>query len=74
MHDKPYVALVDAHAESRCRNDDVHPTRHKLILILYLLVRIHLAVERQSLHPVTSELRGKFVCALRARHIYNGRA
>ena len=71
---KPHVALVDPHAESRRGHNDVHSSRHKLILVLYLLIGVHLAVERQSLHSVAGELRCEFACALCARHIHDRRA
>ena len=70
MHNKPHIFLVNSHSEGRSCHYYAHPAAHKGFLIADLLIGIHLAVKRQSLQSVGSQLARKVDSALGARHIY----
>ena len=71
MHDEPHVALVDSHAESRGGDDDPDFPAHKCLLVEHLLVRLHLAVERQRAVAVARELGREVACSPGPRDIHD---
>ncbi len=69
-----HVALVHPHAERRGGDDYVYLSAHKGVLVVYLFLRVHLAVVWQCLHAVARQLVGEVDRAFRPRHIYYGGA
>ena len=53
MYHQSHIFFVNTHTKSRRCDDDAHFVSHKGILVSYLIVRIHLAVEWQGFEPIS---------------------
>ena len=59
MHHQSDITLIHTHTKGRSGYNDANLIGHESILIGYLVIGIHLPVERQCLKSVASELLSK---------------
>ena len=69
MHHQSHIALIHTHTKGRCGYDDTNLIGHEGILIGYLVIGIHLSVERQCPISIASEFFCKQPSTFGSRHI-----